>query len=49
LKIEADLFVNPIIAAQRSFIDDVILPQETIRKLIKAFSMLKNKVSVTPN
>jgi hypothetical protein len=45
----ADLFANPYIAAQRGFIDEVILPQDTRRKLIKAFSMLENKVSVRPN
>jgi propionyl-CoA carboxylase beta chain len=45
----ADLFANPYTAAQRGFIDEVILPEDTRRKLIKAFSMLENKVSVTPN
>ncbi len=45
----ANLFANPYTAAQRGFVDEVILPQETRRKLIKAFSMLENKVSVTPN
>ena len=40
----ADLFANPYTAAQRGFIDEVILPQDTRRKLIKAFSMLENKV-----
>ena len=45
----AGLFANPYIAAQRGFIDEVILPQDTRRKLIKAFSMLENKVSVMPN
>jgi propionyl-CoA carboxylase beta chain len=45
----ANLFANPYTAAQRGFIDEVILPQDTRRKLIKAFSMLENKVSVTPN
>ena len=45
----ADLFANPYTAAQRGFIDEVILPQDTRRKLIKAFSMLENKVCVTPN
>ena len=44
----ADLFANPYTAAQRGFIDEVILPQDTRRKLIKAFSMLENKVCVTP-
>jgi propionyl-CoA carboxylase beta chain len=45
----AELFANPYTAAQRGFVDEVILPQDTRRKLIKAFSMLENKVSVTPN
>jgi propionyl-CoA carboxylase beta chain len=45
----ADLFANPYTAAQRGFVDEVILPQDTRRKLIKAFSMLENKVSVAPN
>jgi len=45
----ADLFANPYTAAQRGFIDEVILPQDTRRKLLKAFSMLENKESVVPN
>ena len=45
----ADLFANPYNAAQRGFVDEVILPQDTRRKLIKAFSMLENKESITPN
>jgi propionyl-CoA carboxylase beta chain len=45
----ANLFANPYTAAQRGFVDEVILPQDTRRKLIKAFSMLENKVSVTPD
>ncbi|WP_121964310.1 acyl-CoA carboxylase subunit beta [Myroides sp. N17-2] len=39
----ADKFATPYRAAQRGFIDEVILPNETRRKLIKAFSMLENK------
>ena len=39
----ADHFANPYSAAERGFIDEVILPKNTRRKLIKAFSMLKNK------
>ena len=34
---------DPYLAARRGFIDEVILPKETRRKLIKAFSMLENK------
>ncbi|MCF7560932.1 acyl-CoA carboxylase subunit beta [Sabulilitoribacter multivorans] len=39
----AEKFANPYKAAQRGFIDEVILPKETRRKLIKAFSMLEDK------
>ena len=44
----ADLFANPYTAAQRGFVDEVILPQDTRKKLIKAFSMLENTESVLP-
>ena len=44
----AELFANPYTAAQRGFIDEVILPHDTRRKLLKAFSMLENKVVDTP-
>jgi propionyl-CoA carboxylase beta chain len=44
----AELFANPYTAAQRGFIDEVILPQETRRKLIKAFVMLENKEIAIP-
>jgi len=39
----ANLFANPYSAAERGFIDEVILPENTRRKLIKAFAMLENK------
>ena len=39
----ANLFANPYSAAERGFIDEVILPKDTRRKLIKAFAMLKDK------
>jgi propionyl-CoA carboxylase beta chain len=41
-------FANPYKAAARGFIDEVIMPQETRKKLIKAFDMLKNKVVALP-
>ena len=44
----ADTFANPYSAAERGFIDEVILPKNTRRKLIKAFSMLENKVAKLP-
>lgn len=44
----ANLFANPYTAAQRGFIDEVIHPQDTRRKLLKAFSMLETKEVVLP-
>jgi propionyl-CoA carboxylase beta chain len=41
-------FANPYIAAQRGFIDDIILPRDTKRKLVNAFQMLKTKVDKNP-
>lgn len=43
-----ETFANPYRAAQRGFIDEVIHPRETRRKLIKAFAMLENKVDHLP-
>jgi len=45
----AKLFANPYSAAERGFIDEVILPKDTRRKLLKAFSMLEDKKVNTPN
>jgi len=44
----ADLFANPYSVAQRGFIDEVILPKNTRRKLIKAYTALQNKVATLP-
>ncbi len=44
----ADKFANPYTAAERGFIDEVIEPRETRKKLIKAFAMLENKVARRP-
>ena len=38
----AKLFANPYSAAQRGFVDEVILPKNTRRKLIKAYTMQEN-------
>lgn len=43
-----DRFANPFIAAQRGYIDDVIAPRNTRRRVIKAFDMLKNKHQTNP-
>lgn len=41
-------FANPYGAAARGFIDEVILPEQTREKLIKAYKMLENKVVNLP-
>jgi propionyl-CoA carboxylase beta chain len=42
-------FANPYRAANRGYIDEVIFPDQTRAKLIKAFKMLENKVAKLPN
>ncbi len=44
----ASKFANPFRAARRGFIDEVIQPHTTRRKLIKAFAMLENKATKIP-
>jgi propionyl-CoA carboxylase beta chain len=41
-------FANPFRAAHRGYIDEVIYPDETREKLIRAFEMLENKVAKLP-
>jgi len=41
-------FANPFIAAQRGFLDDVIMPHGTRRRVIRAFSTLRNKQVMGP-
>ncbi len=36
-------FANPFVAAERGFIDDVIMPHGTRRRVIRAFSTLRHK------
>lgn len=45
----AEKFANPYSAAERGFIDEVIMPKDTRRKLIKGFAMLEKKVVNLPN
>jgi propionyl-CoA carboxylase beta chain len=45
----AEAFAHPYRAAARGFIDEVILPRETRRKLIKAFATLENKTVDRPH
>lgn len=44
----AEKFANPYRAARRGFIDEVILPKNTRRKLLKAFAMLEDKKVEAP-
>ncbi len=44
----AEKFANPYSAAERGFIDEVIHPKNTRRKLIKAYTLLQNKVATLP-
>jgi propionyl-CoA carboxylase beta chain len=41
-------FANPYRAAHRGYVDEVILPRDTRKKLIRAFKMLENKVDKLP-
>jgi propionyl-CoA carboxylase beta chain len=41
-------FANPYRAAFRGYVDEVIRPEDTRRKLIRAFAMLENKVATLP-
>ena len=43
-----DHFANPYRAAESGYVDEVIMPSETRKKLISAFGMLKNKVRNLP-
>lgn len=43
-----EMFANPYRAARRGFIDEVIEPKFTRRKLIRAYEMLENKVAHLP-
>lgn len=41
-------FAHPYKAAERGFVDEVIVPEETRIKLIRGFAMLENKVDSLP-
>ena len=43
-----DKFANPFIAAERGYVDEIIEPRFTRRKLITAFAMLRNKRDKNP-
>ncbi|MEM1038012.1 MAG: acyl-CoA carboxylase subunit beta [Pseudomonadota bacterium] len=41
-------FANPFVAAEKGFIDDVILPRETRTRICRAFAMLRGKKLENP-
>ena len=41
-------FANPFVAASRGYIDDVIMPHGTRRRIVKALKSLKGKVLTNP-
>lgn len=41
-------FANPYRAAEKGYVDEVILPSDTRKKLLRAFEMLKNKAATLP-
>jgi propionyl-CoA carboxylase beta chain len=43
-----DRFANPFVAAERGFIDEVIMPHSTRRRVAKAFELLKGKQATAP-
>ena len=44
----AEAFANPYRAASRGYIDEVILPEQTRQRLIRAYAMLENKAVQLP-
>ena len=38
-----DRFLSPFVAAERGYVDDVIMPHSTRRRVAKALKMLRNK------
>jgi propionyl-CoA carboxylase beta chain len=41
-------FANPFIAGSRGYIDDVIMPRNTRRRICRSFRMLRNKELTNP-
>ena len=41
-------FANPFVAAERGYIDEVILPHNTRRRICRALNMLRNKTVENP-
>src|SRR6202008_1690645 len=44
----SDRFANPFVAASLGYVDDVIMPRETRKRIIRALGTLKNKKLENP-
>ena len=44
-----DKFMNPYVAAAHGYVDEVILPEETRKKIVSAFDMLAEKKKALPS
>jgi propionyl-CoA carboxylase beta chain len=42
-------FMNPYVATEHGYVDEVILPEETREKIVSAFAMLQGKRKTLPN
>ena len=47
-KVYEERFANPFVAAEKGFIDEVIMPRNTRRRIARAFASLKNKKLSNP-
>jgi propionyl-CoA carboxylase beta chain len=43
-----DRFMSPFVAAERGYIDEVIMPHSTRRRLSRGLAMLRDKAAETP-
>ena len=43
-----DRFANPFIAAEKGFIDEVIMPRSTRKRVLRAFKSLRGKKLTNP-
>ena len=47
-KVYEERFANPFVAAEKGFIDEVIMPRNTRRRISRAFASLRNKKLSNP-
>jgi len=43
-----DRFANPFVAAEKGFVDEVIMPRNTRKRVARAFASLRNKKDTRP-